>query len=57
MWLQNSPLISSYKAMNTDDGGAQLVLTLKQNVRVLMAETLPPAHGKGPRLVLDLTAG
>ena len=57
MWLQNSPLISSYKAMNTDDGGAQLVLTLKRNVRVLMAETLPPAHGKGPRLVLDLTAG
>jgi|GEM_PF-4795774 len=56
MWLEKSPLVDSYRAIPSPAGGTDVLVQLKRDARVTMAEILPPTSGKGPRLVFDLAA-
>lgn len=49
-----SPIVASYTAQATDNGKYRLILQLRQPVKLLRAQALPPNADKGDRIVLDL---
>lgn len=50
-----SGIVQSYTGKTSEDGTAQIVLQLKQAVKVSASETLPPNGPYGHRVYLDLT--
>lgn len=52
----NNPLIKSYTASPSRDGGTVLSLELKKPVKLLGSAALPPNSQYGHRIYLDLTA-
>ena len=56
MNVMNSPLVSSYNVTPDGAGGHQLVMQMRQPVRVLWAQALKPGGPQGHRIVFDLAA-
>lgn len=54
MAVDGSPLVSSYNVVPDPQGGSQVVMQLKQPVKVLWAQALPPGGPQGDRVVFDL---
>ncbi|MCB9989656.1 MAG: AMIN domain-containing protein [Rhodospirillales bacterium] len=50
----NSPLIASYNAIPDGQGGTQLAIQLRRPAQILWAQSIPPAAGKGNRVVIDI---
>ena len=50
----SSPLIASYNALPDGQGGTQLAVQLRRPAQVLWAQSIPPAAGKGSRVVIDI---
>lgn len=51
-----SPLVQGFSSQTNGHGGTRLMINLKRSARVLWAEELKPAAGKGPRIAIDLAA-
>ncbi|MCB9990777.1 MAG: hypothetical protein H6867_05290 [Rhodospirillales bacterium] len=54
MDVMNSPLVSSYSVSANGAGGQQVTMQMRQPVRVLWAQSLPPGGPQGHRIVFDL---
>lgn len=52
--LNNAPLVASYSATPDGHGGTRMAVQLRKPVKVLWADNMPPAAGKGYRIVVDL---
>ncbi len=56
MAIRNSPLVASYNIVPDNAGGHQVIMQLKQPVKVLWAQALMPGGPQGHRVVFDLAA-
>lgn len=52
--LKNAPLVASYSVSSDGQGGSRMAIQLRAPVKVLLAEHMAPAAGKGHRIVLDI---
>lgn len=53
--VSGSDMISAYSAMPDGQGGTRMAVQLKKQGQISWAQYIPPAAGKGHRIVLDVT--